>query len=142
MTGNSSKDTPIQIGYPAFPAEVGVVAAGVVSGVLLTVLVVLMLGVVQSWINQPNHRVRKFSGRFWDQCLVGMGVLFSGVFGLPFLIPDLVLTPILLHLLSKTSVTNQDMLYVKAQRATLTFSSLTVSLILIIENNEISKSGS
>ncbi|XP_063685626.1 electroneutral sodium bicarbonate exchanger 1-like isoform X3 [Bolinopsis microptera] len=126
MTGNFSKNIPIQIGYPAFPAEVGVVTAGVVSGVLLTVLVVLMLGVVQSWINQPNHRVRKFSGRFWDQCLVGMGVLFSGVFGLPFLIPDLILTPILLHLLSKTSVTNQDMLYVKEQRATLTLSSLTM----------------
>ena len=69
----------LQIGYPAFPAEVGVISAGVVSGVLLTLLVVLMLGVVQSWVHQPNHRVKKFSGKFWDQCLVGVGVLFSGL---------------------------------------------------------------
>jgi hypothetical protein len=55
-----------------------VISGGVVAGMLLTLLVVLMLGVVQSWVNQPNHRFKKSSGKFWDQCLVGIGVLFSG----------------------------------------------------------------
>ncbi|KAL5267330.1 hypothetical protein ACHWQZ_G004393 [Mnemiopsis leidyi] len=131
-TDTNNNPEILQIGYPAFPAEVGVIGAGVVSGVLLTLLVVLMLGVVQSWVYQPNHRVKKFSGKFWDQCLVGIGVLFSGVFGLPFLIPDLILTPILLHLLSQPSVTNEDMLYVKEQRATLTLSSLAVVVPCIL----------
>ena len=75
---NVSKDSSTQmIGYPAV-SQVGVISAGVVAGFLLTVLAVLMLGVVQSWVNQPNHRVKKFTGKFWDQCLVGIGVLISG----------------------------------------------------------------
>ena len=67
---------PHQVGL--FPGEVKLVVAGGIAGMILTLLEVVMSGLVHSWVVQPHHRLKRFSGRFWDQMLVGVAAIFSG----------------------------------------------------------------
>ena len=65
---------------PVFPGEVRLVVVGAVAGIVLTVLQLVLSGLVYSWVVQPNHRLKRFSGRFWDQILVGIAAIFSGCY--------------------------------------------------------------
>ena len=56
--------------------------------------------------------------------------IWSGIYQLPFLVPDPLLTSVLLHVLSLTSSTSKDVLYVHEQRATLFISGFMVRVFV------------